>query len=256
MKKKIVRYCCQQFLCAAMYKIILLLIAGFLVLSSFSRTEAPQNYTMSYVFKNPDGTPFRVIKYYLLEGMKFRVEYYSFNTPTEINVSAEAELNLDNAAVKEVSKVNVDVNEVNKLQAPDLTGLEAHTIEILRNDKKLVWSMEPSFKQYVEVPLREDSWRRSLMTIVINNFADYKKTGETKLLNYSCSMYENVQKIGDNSWISILYVADGLNVILKAETFKNGTLFQLQEATEFRQDKPEQALFEIPKGYQKNDNNQ
>ena len=237
-------------------KFILLLIAGFVVFSSFAWAESPQNYTMSYVFKNPDGTPFRVIKYYLLEGVKFRTEYYSFSTPVELNVSVDAELNLDSVTVSEEPTVNSVVNVESELQAPDLTNIEPHTIEILRKDKELVWSMDPSFKQYIEVPLRDDSWDRTLLGIVISDFTDYKKTGETKLLNYSCSIYENVQKIGDNVWTNILCVADGLNIILKAEALKNGTLVQLQEATEFSQDKPEQALFEIPKGYRKNDNNQ
>jgi hypothetical protein len=235
-------------------KFILLLIAGFVLFSSLTSAESPQNYTVSYIFKNSDGTPFRVIKYYLLEGVKFRVEYYSCTQPVELSVSVEAESELGSSPIKKESKVNVDINEETGLQAGP-TKTEPHTVEILRKDKNLVWSMDPFSNQYIEVPLREDSWERSLTGIVIRDFTDFTKTGETTLLKYSCSIYMSVQKVGDNKWTNTFYVVDGLNVILKSETRKNDELVQIQEAAEFSEDQPEQSFFEVPEGYQKNDNN-
>ena len=136
------------------------------------------------------------------------------------------------------------------------SDIEPHTIEILRKDKGLVWSLDPSFKNYIEVPLRADSWEHATTSIFVIDFSGYKKTGEVKLLVYNCDIYESVQKEGNDSWTSILYAAQGLKVILKTEILQNGKLVQTMEATEFNTDKPDKSLFEIPDGYQKNDNGQ
>jgi hypothetical protein len=85
---------------------------------------------------------------------------------------------------------------------------------------------------------------------------DYKKTGEANLLGYNCDIYESVQKEEKDSWTSILYSAQSLKVILKTEILQNGKLVQTMEATEFSTNKPDKSLFEIPDGYQKNDNSQ
>lgn len=236
-------------------KFILLLIAGFSVFSSLTRAEPPQNYTVSYAFKNPDGTLFRVIKYYLLDGLKFRTGYYSYAAPVEYNVSVEAESQLDSAAVKEGVVVKSSVTSDAGSQAADLSNIEPHTIQILRNDKKLVWTISPEFKKYSEVSLRPDSWERSVTGLLLNSYPDLKKTGEIKLLDYPCDVYENVQTDQENNWRNIVIAAHGLDVVLKTELWKNSKLVQTMEATEFSTKKPASSLFEVPGGYQKNDNN-
>lgn len=236
-------------------KFILLLIAGFLVSSSLTRAESPQNYSISYTFKNPDGTMFRVIKYYLLDGSKFRTGYYSYTAPVEYNVSVEAESQLDSAAFKEAAGVKIVVSDNAESQAKDINNIEPHTIEILQKDKDLVWTLNPEYKIYTEVTLRQDSWERSITGLLVNSFPDLKKTGEMKLLGYPCDVYESVQKSPENTWTNILVAAQGLGVVLKTELLQNGKLVQTMEATEFSMEKPAASLFEIPDGYQKNDNN-
>jgi hypothetical protein len=61
--------------------------------------------------------------------------------------------------------------------------------------------------------------------------------------------------VNEDNWTNIAYVAQDLNVILKTELLQNGKLVQIMEATEFSMEKPAAALFEIPDGYIKNDNN-
>jgi hypothetical protein len=235
---------------------ILLLIAVFVVSSSLTRTESLQNYTLSYTYKNPDGTLFRVIKYYMLDGIKFRIEYYSLASSVNYNVSVDSELQLDGETVKKESQVNVDVNGETTLQAPDLTNIEAHTIEILQKDKELVWTMTPQFNQYSEVALRQDSWERSVNGLLVTSYPDPKKTGEINLLDYECNVYESVQITPKSNWKNIIIAVQGLDVVLKTELWQNDKLVQTMEAMEFSREKPAASLFEIPEGYQKNDSNQ
>jgi hypothetical protein len=235
-------------------KFILLLIAGLIISSGLTWAASPQDYTISYTFKNPDGTAFRIIKYYLLEGDKFRIEY--FTIPVEYNVSAsvEGELNLDSATVKEEAKVKIDVSDNAESQAKDLSNIEMTTFEILRKDKNIVWSaLSLEYKIYSESPLSQDSWERAVTKLLINSFPDLKKTGETKLLNYPCDIYENVQKVQENTWTTIIIAAQDLDVVLKTESWRNGKLVETMEATEFSMEKPAASLFEVPDGYQKNE---
>jgi hypothetical protein len=217
------------------------------------KSDSPNNYTVSYAFKNSDGTLFRVIKYYLLEGVQFRIEYYSYTSPFLLNAGVEAELQMDSATVKEESRVYVEINEQTGLQAPDINDSEPHTILILRKDKDLVWSMDPSFKQYFEVPLQHDSWERAITRPLVDNMPELKKTGEMKLLNHQCNVFEIVLS---DSWTTKLIAAQGLDVILKNEVWQNGKLIETMEAIELTLEKPAESLFEVPDGYQKNDSNQ
>jgi outer membrane lipoprotein-sorting protein len=225
-----------------------LFIIGLVISSALTWAVPPQDYTISYTFKNPDGTVFRITKYYLRDGNKFRTDYIS---PTQYNISAGADASTDLS-----NDTSGNVSSDAQLQAEHLTNVEPQTIEILRKDKNLVWSLDPSFKNYIEVPLKQDAWEHSLTEIFISDFHDFKKTGDTTLLNYTCDIYENVQKVKEETWTNTAYVAQRLNVILKTELRQNGKLVQTMEATEFSTEKPASSLFEIPDGYQKNDSNQ
>jgi len=52
-----------------------LIIAGLLLSSALSLAASPQDFTLGFVFKNPDGKAFRVVKHYLANGVKYRVDY-------------------------------------------------------------------------------------------------------------------------------------------------------------------------------------
>jgi hypothetical protein len=64
-----------------------------------------------------------------------------------------------------------------------------------------------------------------------------------------------VQKVNEETWTNIFYVAKELNVILKSELLQNGKLVQTMEAAEFSTEPPSQSLFEVPEGYSKSENN-
>jgi hypothetical protein len=228
--------------------LILMLIIGLIISSALAFNVPPQDYAIVYVFKNADGTVSNMIKYYMRDGNKFRTEYITtveYNITT--NIVASTDLGNDTSS---------NVSSTAQLDAKPISNPEPHTVEILRNDKKLVWSLDPSFKDYIEVPLRQESWDHILTNNVISDFQDLKKTGETMLLNYTCDIYESVQKVKDDAWKNIAYVSHDLGVILKTELWQNGKLVQTMEATEFNMEKPALSLFEIPVTYTKNDSNE
>lgn len=232
-------------------KLILLLTVALVI--SFTLTIAatsPKDYTISYTFKNPDGTVFRIIKYYLRDSNKFRSEYIS-TVLYKINSTAEANTGLSNSA-NSVGQMNSEAN----MQAEHSSNPEPYTIEILRKDKKLVWSMDPPSKTYIEVPLEQESWENVCTKVVMNALPGFKKTGQTKILSYDCDIYEMVQTIKEETWSNKVFIARDLNVVLKTELKQNGKLVEIMEANQFNMKKPEASLFNVPAGYQKNDNNQ
>jgi hypothetical protein len=214
-----------------------------LLISSFVWATTLENFTLKYVFKNPDGSGFRIIKYYFSEGRKLRAEYYS---TIQYNISSSAEAKVENDTVE--SQANAD------MQADSIANPEPHTIQILRKDKNLVWMLMPEFKEFFESPLKPDAWENSISGNFISDFNDLKKTGETKLLNYDCDVYESVQKYNEDTWTNTFCVAKELNVVLKSEMMQNGKLVQIKEAAEFSTEPPSSSLFEIPEGYSKNEN--
>jgi hypothetical protein len=198
---------------------VLLCITG-LLLSSALWAAPPQDYILGYIFKNPDGSVFRCMRYYLRDGNKFRVEY--------------------------LATVQYHINNTELTAEYLTTDIEPHTIEILRKDKGLVWTLDTSFKVYSQISMRPDVWEQDTTKLFINDFSGLKKTGETKLLNYSCDIYQTAR----DGWTNILTVAQGINVVLKSELSQNGKLLQIMEAIEFRAEKPAADLFEIPAGYE------
>ena len=228
--------------------LILMLIIGFIISSALAFDVPPQDYALVYVFKNPDGSVYSLIKYYIRDGNKFRTEYI---TTVEYSMTANTEASTDLG-----NDTSSNVSSTAQLDAKPISNPEPHTVEILRNDKKLVWSLDPSFKNYIEVPLRQESWEHILTNIFISDFHDLKKTGEAKLLNYTCDIYESVQKVKEDTWTNIAYVSHDLGVILKTELWQNGKLVQIMQATEFNLEKPALSLFEIPETYTKNDSNE
>ena len=231
-------------------KLIWLLIVGLVISAPLAWAVPPQDYTISYTFKNPDGTVFRITKYYLRDGKKFRTDYIS---PTQYNISAGAE---DSTDLSNDRNTKDTISNDAQFQAEHLTNIEPQTVEILRKDKNLVWSLDPSFKNYIEVHLKQDAWEYALADIFINDLNDFKKTGDTTLLNYNCDIYESIKMVNEDNWTNIAYVAQDLNVILKTEILQNGKLVQIMEATAFSMEKPASVLFEIPDGYRKDDSNQ
>jgi len=228
--------------------LILMLIIVLMISSALAFHVPPEDYAIVYVFKNPDGSVSSIIKYYMRDGNKFRTEYIS-TLEYSITANTEASTDLSNDTSSNVSSTA-------QLDAKPISNPEPHTVEILRNDKKLVWSLDPSFKDYREVPLRQESWDHILTNIFISDFHDFKKNGDAKLLNYTCDIYESVQKVKEDSWTNIAYVSHDHGVILKTELWQNGKLVQTMEATEFNMEKPALSLFEIPVTYTKNDSNE
>ena len=152
--------------------LILIVIIGLMISSALALDVPPKDYAIVYVFKNADGTVSSMIKYYMRDGNKFRTEYI---TTVEYSITANTEASTDLS-----NDTSTNVSSTAQLDAKSISNPEPHTVEILRNDKKLVWSLDPSFKDYIEVPLRQESWEHILTNIFISDFHDLKKTGEAK----------------------------------------------------------------------------
>jgi hypothetical protein len=120
----------------------------------------------------------------------------------------------------------------------------------LRKDKGLVWSLDPSLKIYFEVPLRQDAWERAVTGISTAESPKINKTGTTKFLNYACDIYE----MESGEWTNTSFMEPSMNLILRSETKHKGQTFQIKEATAFSRVKPAESLFEVPAGYQKQQN--
>jgi len=225
-----------------------MLIFGLMISSALALDDPPQDYAIVYAFKNADGAVSNMIKYYMRDGNKFRTEYI---TTIEYNMTANTEASTDLS-----SDTSTNVSSTAQLNAKSISNPEPHTVEMLRNYKTLVWSLDPPYKNYREVPLRQESWEHILTNIFISDFQDFKKNGEATLLNYSCNIYESVQKVKEDTWTNIAYVSRDQGAILKTELWQNGKLVQTMEATEFNLEKPAKSLFEIPGAYTKYESNE
>ena len=104
-------------------KLIWLGLAGFLLFVTLAWAAQPQDFTVSYQFKNQDQSVFRIIKYHLRGGKKFRVDYLSG----------------DGAA---------------------------NAINIYLKDQGLIWTLDPTSKQYAENPLEQSEWERALTGVI------------------------------------------------------------------------------------------
>ena len=207
-------------------KFIWLLSAILLFSATFSWAASPPDYTIVYAFKNPDGTMFRIIRYYQRDGDKFRYDH--------------------------LATVKYHVSGGQPLRAEQIPAdAEADLILILRKDKGLVWSPDPPSQTYHEAPLKPDSWEKRNSGIFIPPDFKSAKTGAAKFLNYSCDIYESVRTVKEETWSNTVLVAQGSGVVLKTETRRNGELVQTMEAVEFSLAKPAAALFEVPARYQK-----
>ncbi len=182
------------------------LVAGLLLFSTLAWGAPPQNYILTYSYKEMGReTLTMTLKYYLHNGIKLRIDYLS--TSGAVRMS-----------------------------------------KIFQQDKGLVWTLYSFSKQYQEQSLDQGAW-----DTVKGGFAfewdwdQCQKTGETKLLNYPCDIYR-MQKNGKTT---TAYVAQGMNIVLKAESKENDKIVLTMEAADFRPEKAAASLFEIPAEYTK-----
>lgn len=67
-------------------KLIWLTIAGILLFFSFIWAAPPQNYTLTYVFKDQDQKPVMMVKCYMLDDTKLRVDSFVDNAVTTVAI--------------------------------------------------------------------------------------------------------------------------------------------------------------------------
>ena len=213
---------------------------GLFLFSVLAWAAPPQDYQLGYVFKNPDGSVFRIIRYYLRDGNKYRAEYLT---------TVQAGIDHTDAMTEQLPAGGAQWSSSTKMTVERLPSDAApQGVEILRKDKGLVWNLMAASQSYSQAPLRQDAWDYAYGKNFVSDCSGFKKIGATRLLNYSCDIYQTEE----DGWSNIITVARDSKVILKIETFENGKLAETMEALEFRTEKPAAALFEIPDGYKKN----
>lgn len=123
---------------------------------------------------------------------------------------------------------------------PDRTAL---AFAIYRKDMGTAWSLDADTKKYTAKKLDQAMWDHMIETLFAREFQAQGKTGEVRVLDYPCDVY----RVENNRWVTLSYVAQGLNVVLKSEIIKDGETVEVMEAVKFLQEKPADSLFEIPR---------
>lgn len=114
---------------------------------------------------------------------------------------------------------------------------------IYRKDTGTSWSLDPDTKKYSEKKLDPGTWDTVIETLFAREFQAQEKTGEARVLDYPCDVYRQE----NNRWVTLSYVAQGLNIVLRSEIIRDGKTVEVMEAVKFVQEKPADSLFEIPR---------
>lgn len=123
------------------------------------------------------------------------------------------------------------------------------TINILRIDKNVIWSLKPEDKTYTEEQITDEILDNWTYRNVKNKST---KIEQEKILYQDCDLYnfnEKVQIYGMDVQRTVKYwFLKDTNIILKRDE-RVGSLHVINEATEIKFEEPTDDLFEIPNNY-------
>ncbi len=126
----------------------------------------------------------------------------------------------------------------------------ANVITILRPDKKVVWTLMPEEKQYIEIGLAFDPARPS--DDAGTEYAFDKKTiGHERVNGYDCDVIQYTYKKKEYG-ILVQWFSAKLNFAIKYQTKDSkGKVTSTQEYKNIKIKTMADSLFEIPAGYDK-----
>jgi outer membrane lipoprotein-sorting protein len=126
----------------------------------------------------------------------------------------------------------------------------ASVITILRPDKKVVWTLTPNDKQYIEFGLTFDPARPSADAGTEYAY-DQKTTGHEKVNGYDCDVIQYTYKKKIYG-VLVQWFSPKLNFAIKYQTKDtNGKVTSTQEYKKIKTGNVPDSLFEIPAGYTK-----
>ncbi|HEX2953025.1 MAG TPA: DUF4412 domain-containing protein [Bacillota bacterium] len=142
-----------------------------------------------------------------------------------------------------IAKEKQYILDHNKIRVETIKEDAVSLVEIYRRDRKAVYNIYPASKLYSVVIVNLNYWESLLRGKPAAEWG--KKTGETEYLGLVCDIYESkTEKRSSVVWVSREY-----GVCLKRIDKEEGKVTEQMEAQEFRLVKPDEALFELPKGY-------
>jgi outer membrane lipoprotein-sorting protein len=119
-------------------------------------------------------------------------------------------------------------------------------IVILQGDKKIMWMLEPQTQNYLELPFDKEAFAKTLNQ---PKEGEGKKLVGTETLNgYATDKYETAVKTGTGTLRGTMWIAKKLGVPIRIETADKSFV---EEYKDIKEGGVDDALFEIPAGYQK-----
>jgi hypothetical protein len=131
--------------------------------------------------------------------------------------------------------------------SPFLNKKETHMIQIIRPDKKLILTILPEQKVYIEKPFSLEAHQK-LLPLTEEQKAKMNKVGTETINGHVCDKYENTTGYQGKSMKVYTWVATDLGVPIKV-AFEDGSF-----SLEYKDIKPgpvPDSLFEAPPGYKK-----
>ena len=122
-------------------------------------------------------------------------------------------------------------------------------IIILRQDKKVMWMLDPATKTYVELPMREKvDFAKLGEDARLKKMAVKKPMGREKVNGVLCDKFQLVYK-DKRMGTSTHWVSNDLQWPIKTESKGPNTM--LMECKNIKVGAQPMSLFELPKGYKK-----
>lgn len=193
-----------------MMRLICLMLVGLLLFPTIVWAASPQDYTITYVHeeKEPQRESLTTMN----------LKYY---------VSNDQKLRIDYLSASAAVQMS----------------------RIFQRDQGLIWTLYSFANQYQEESFDQSQWEALKGGFAFEwEWDKCQKTGETKILNYPCDIYQMQQ----NAKTTTAYIAQEMNIVLKAEIEEDGKIVFKLEATDFQpQEKTAASFFELPDGYTK-----
>lgn len=128
----------------------------------------------------------------------------------------------------------------------EFTSPGGSMVSIVRGDKKVMWMLMPGQQTYREMPFDKEAWSKTM------NFSQdevsKKLVGRETINGYDTDKYETLVKTGHDELRGTMWVAKKLGVPIRLETADKSFL---QEYKDIKEGGVDDAVFEIPAGYQK-----
>jgi outer membrane lipoprotein-sorting protein len=119
-------------------------------------------------------------------------------------------------------------------------------VVILQGDKNIMWMLEPQTQSYLEMPFDKEAFAKTLNQ---PQEGEGKKLVGTETLNgYVTDKYETAVKTATGTLGGTMWIAKKLGVPIRIETADKSFVLEYKDIKEGGVD---DALFEMPAGYQK-----